>query len=145
MDASPTRREALRVAGVVGGAAGTAALLAACSPGGSGSDSGSGDDGGGAAGTTIVPTADVPVGGGVSATNGDAPVVVAQPTEGEFVAFSATCPHQGCAVAPSSGEFECPCHGSRFALADGAVLQGPATEGLAPVAVTVSGDSVVSG
>lgn len=42
-------------------------------------------------------------------------------------AVSPTCTHMGCLVAFNSVEkaWECPCHGSRFAL-DGAVLQGPA-------------------
>lgn len=41
---------------------------------------------------------------------------------------SPSCTHMGCLVAfnRAEREWECPCHGSRFAL-DGAVLQGPAT------------------
>jgi Rieske Fe-S protein len=42
-----------------------------------------------------------------------------------FWAVSAVCPHLGCIVAPMSGGFSCPCHGSRFG-ADGKVVQGPA-------------------
>ncbi len=36
--------------------------------------------------------------------------------EGEVVAVSETCPHLGCRVpwCESSGQFECPCHGSTF-------------------------------
>ena len=46
---------------------------------------------------------------------------------------SALCPHQGCTVGFNDAEktWECPCHGSRFAT-DGALLQGPAAEPLAP-------------
>ncbi|WP_194911532.1 FAD-dependent oxidoreductase [Catenulispora rubra] len=46
---------------------------------------------------------------------------------------SALCPHRGCTVGFNDAEktWECPCHGSRFAP-DGALLQGPAVEPLAP-------------
>lgn len=46
---------------------------------------------------------------------------------------SALCPHRGCTVGFNDVEktWECPCHGSRFAP-DGALLQGPAVEPLAP-------------
>ena len=94
-------------------------------------------------GTPLLSTSEVPVGG--YAINADAKVVVSQPTEGEFRAFSAVCTHQGCLVSQSSdAEIPCKCHGSRFALADGAVLGGPATEALAPVEVTVVDGMVTS-
>jgi glycine/D-amino acid oxidase-like deaminating enzyme/nitrite reductase/ring-hydroxylating ferredoxin subunit len=46
--------------------------------------------------------------------------------------LTARCPHLGCLVAWSEAdrEWECPCHGSRFS-AEGELLQGPATTGLA--------------
>lgn len=46
---------------------------------------------------------------------------------GALHAVSATCTHLGCVVGFNDAEraWECPCHGSRFAI-DGAVLQGPA-------------------
>ncbi|MCB5179793.1 FAD-dependent oxidoreductase [Streptomyces antimicrobicus] len=42
------------------------------------------------------------------------------------------CTHMGCELGFNEAEetWECPCHGSRFAAADGRVLQGPATEPL---------------
>ena len=83
----------------------------------------------------------VPVGG--CFVNADAKVVVTQPTEGDFKAFSAVCTHQGCLVESSSeGEIPCPCHGSRFSLEDGSALSGPATAALAAVEITVDGDSI---
>jgi glycine/D-amino acid oxidase-like deaminating enzyme/nitrite reductase/ring-hydroxylating ferredoxin subunit len=50
---------------------------------------------------------------------------------GDLHAVSATCTHLGCVVAFNDAEqaWECPCHGSRFAL-DGSVLQGPANRPL---------------
>lgn len=48
-----------------------------------------------------------------------------------FEAFDMTCTHLGCLTMISKGqEFDCPCHGSRFAN-DGAVLRGPAAAPLA--------------
>ena len=51
---------------------------------------------------------------------------------GTLTAVSAVCTHQGCLVRFNEPEtaWECPCHGSRFAV-DGQVLDGPATEPLA--------------
>ncbi|HEX8744084.1 MAG TPA: FAD-dependent oxidoreductase [Thermoleophilaceae bacterium] len=45
--------------------------------------------------------------------------------------LSPTCTHMGCTVKWNTAEksWDCPCHGSRFHY-DGAVLQGPALEGL---------------
>ncbi len=45
----------------------------------------------------------------------------------EVTVFSPICPHLGCQYDwnTSSGHFECPCHGSVYAL-DGTVLGGPA-------------------
>ena len=86
-------------------------------------------------------TSDVPVGGGTILT--DQKVVVTQPTAGEFKAFTAVCTHQGCLVASvADGVITCPCHGSTFSAADGAVISGPAPSPLAAVPVTVSGTQI---
>jgi len=42
-----------------------------------------------------------------------------------FRAFSAVCTHEGCLTEVNNNRFECPCHGSIFAI-DGSVLHGPA-------------------
>jgi cytochrome b6-f complex iron-sulfur subunit len=154
-----TRRTALVV--VAGGTLGFASL-AACSEGetprgGTGygvsgpseTDSstpthGSSPAGSGAEGRALVRLADVPVGGAVAAKDrGGAPVVVAQPREGQVVAFSAICTHKGCTVAPQDRILKCPCHGSTFDPETGRNTGGPAPRPLAEVAVRVEGDSVV--
>ena len=92
-------------------------------------------------GEALASASDVPVGGCLVVTG--AKVVVTQPTAGDFKAFSAVCTHQGCLVETSSdGEIPCPCHASRFSLEDGSPTSGPATAPLAPVEITVDGDSI---
>ena len=131
-----SRRSVLRGAGVAGLGA---PLLAACGAGDGGSGgSGSGD---GSAAEVTVDASDVPVGGGTILE--DELVVVTQPTEGEFLAFSAVCTHQGCPVqSVTDGEILCNCHGSRFSIADGSVVAGPADAPLESRSVNVDGDSV---
>lgn len=98
-----------------------------------------------------APTADalasisqIPVGGGVIVP--EPPIVITQPVAGTFKAFTAICPHQGCLVAEvAENEIVCPCHGSLFSAEDGAVVQGPAEEGLTPASILVQGDSIVLG
>jgi len=88
-----------------------------------------------------VPTADVPVGGGVILD--DAEYVITQPTKGEFKAFSSVCTHSGCLVSQISGNaIICTCHRSEFSIKDGSVLKPPASRPLPETPTTVSGDSV---
>ncbi|NMH80562.1 Rieske (2Fe-2S) protein [Pseudonocardia xinjiangensis] len=148
-----------RRAVVVGGcSAACVAALAACSSYGSGgapapapapaptgapgaAPSGAAPSGG-ATGTALTSTSDVPVGGGTIFA--DQQVVVTQPTAGEFKAFSAICTHQGCTVSQvADGTIDCPCHGSRFAVADGSVVRGPAASPLPAKNITVEGTSIV--
>ena len=89
-----------------------------------------------------VATSEVPVGGGVILK--DADYVITQPTAGEFKAFSKICTHQGCPVGSvSDGTINCPCHGSKFSIEDGSVVNPPASKPLAEAEVTVSGDRIV--
>ncbi|MER7108990.1 Rieske (2Fe-2S) protein [Streptomyces sp. NPDC000229] len=89
----------------------------------------------------LARTADVPSGGGRILK--ERKVVVTQPQEGEFKAFSAVCTHQGCIVATvEDGTINCACHGSRFRIADGSVARGPATRPLPAEQITVEGDSI---
>ncbi|WP_030374618.1 Rieske (2Fe-2S) protein [Streptomyces rimosus] len=147
------------------GAAGLAAALAACgngsdgygdsassAPSGPSSSAAAGGDGAGdgaskgvgAAGDVLARTADIPEGGGKVFK--DRKVVVTQPAAGEFKAFSAVCRHQGCLVNEvAGGTINCPCHGSKYAIDDGSVRHGPATQGLPAAKVSVEGGAIKLG
>ena len=120
-----------------------AVTLAACSTGGAGSTAQAAAGPTLTKGTTVTSLADIPVGGTASATVEGKPLLLAQPSEGKVVCFSAICTHQGCTVDAAAKDFECPCHGSTYAAASGAVTNGPAVNPLAKVAVKISGDTVV--
>jgi glycine/D-amino acid oxidase-like deaminating enzyme/nitrite reductase/ring-hydroxylating ferredoxin subunit len=76
---------------------------------------------------------DIPPGHGALTRVDGQRVAVYRDPAGQLTAVSATCTHLGCLVHFNDAEttWECPCHGSRFAV-DGAVLQGPATRPLEP-------------
>jgi Rieske Fe-S protein len=94
-----------------------------------------------APGTSLGSTADVPVGGGKVYIS--PAVVVTQPTAGAFRAFSSRCTHAGCPVTEiDDGVISCPCHGSEFSIGDGSVTRPPASEPLAPIAITISGGTI---
>ena len=146
-----TRRTVL--AGAVG--AGAAVALAACGGGSGGSEpaatTGAPPTGPGVASPTSAPaggpaltqTGDIPVGGGK--VFDDQKIVVTQPTAGQFKAFTAICTHMGCTVGSvANGTINCPCHGSQFAIADGAVVNGPAKKPLPAKKITVSGGSITA-
>ncbi|EPH46750.1 Rieske (2Fe-2S) protein [Streptomyces aurantiacus] len=141
-DPSPTRRTVVTAVG----AAGLAAALAACGsdddkdsePAGDASEK---EEGGGAGGAVLARTADIPVGGGKIFK--DEGVVVTQPTEGQFKAFSNRCTHKQCPVTSvEGGTINCPCHGSKFDITDGSVKQNPAPKPLPAKDITVDGDSI---
>lgn len=157
-----TIRSASRRMVLVAGAAATAGALAGCAvygrePGPAPAPPGDGPpeaappgaarpEAGGGAGA-LARTGDVPAGGGLILA--DQQVVVTQPTSGQFRGFSSICTHQGCAVASvSDGTINCPCHGSRFSIADGSVVQAAAglsrdeQQPLPEVALSVDGDAI---
>jgi Rieske Fe-S protein len=135
----PTRRTIL----IATGAAGATALVAGC---------GGSDDNGDSTATTspgqdgqegqeLATTSEIPVGGGTIFK--DEEVVVTQPKQGDFKAFSAICTHQQCTVATvADGTINCVCHGSKFNITDGSVANPPATRPLPEKKITVDGNSI---
>jgi thiosulfate dehydrogenase [quinone] large subunit len=94
-------------------------------------------------GTRVLAADSVSVGSGVLFTdpNTGAPAFALQPHAGHFVAFSAVCTHAGCTVGyrAANDEFVCPCHGSVYNAATGAVIQGPAPLPLPKITISESG------
>ncbi|MCI3929225.1 Rieske (2Fe-2S) protein [Streptomyces sp. AN091965] len=146
-----TRRTVVAAAG----AGSLAVVLIGCGSGDDSGDDSDGDsgkgssepaggkkkDGGGAAAAVLARTADIPVGGGKIFK--DEGVVVTQPTKGRFKAFSNRCTHKQCPVTSvEGGTINCPCHGSKFDIADGSVRQSPATNPLPPAEIRVEGDAI---
>ncbi|MGR4877916.1 FAD-dependent oxidoreductase [Streptomyces sp. LARHCF249] len=80
---------------------------------------------------TNGPVSELRPGHGTVVRAGGQPYAVHRDDQGELHAVSAVCTHMGCLVAFNNAErtWECPCHGSRFAI-DGEVLQGPALQPL---------------
>jgi len=155
----PSRRAVLAGAGVT-----CAAMLAGCTTndanngGFTPADSGTATSAGGsapAAGSStatgsppaanaLAATSQVPDGGGTIIDGKN--IVITQPRSGSFKAFSAICTHEGCIVSSvSNGTINCPCHGSKFSIKDGAVVNGPATTPLAAIAIKVEGTSIFQG
>jgi Rieske Fe-S protein len=147
------------------GAAGVAGLLGGCAAYGQGdppaapaqparaagtkrADGSTGGDGttgnsttGGPATGSLAKVADIPIGGGKIFA--EQKVVVTRPAAGTIKAFSTTCTHQGCALNEiAGGTINCPCHGSRFTIADGEPAAGPAKRALDAVAISVDGDAI---
>ncbi|GGK74633.1 Rieske (2Fe-2S) protein [Ornithinimicrobium pekingense] len=132
-----SRRTVLCAAAGLSALAPASAALTAC---GSGDGQATGptvaDDG-----TVTVPVADTAV--GEATYYGDAKVVVTHPSQDDYRAFDATCPHQGCATSSfDDGVLVCPCHGSEFDPATGDVVGGPAPTGLRALTVTRDGDDL---
>ncbi|MBV9353239.1 MAG: Rieske (2Fe-2S) protein [Mycobacterium sp.] len=87
----------------------------------------------------LLKASEVPVGGGTILDDQD--TVITQPQPGQFKAFSATCTHLGCRVdTVQDGTIRCPCHSSRYNIADGSVAHGPTTKPLPAKTVTLNGD-----
>jgi len=68
------------------------------------------------------------------------PGIIVKLADGTYVAYDATCTHEGCKVGwdAQDGVLYCPCHGAAFDAADhGAVLGGPTNTPLLELAIVV--------
>lgn len=89
-----------------------------------------------------VAATQVPVGSAVIVDK----IIIAQPAEGKFVAYSTTCPHQGSPITQVEGNtVRCPSHGSVFDIATGQPVSGPATSAMTTVPVSENGGTVTAG
>lgn len=87
------------------------------------------------------------IGGAVTFTRSDGtPAVVVRTAAGNkgIAAVSLSCTHAGFTVKEVDKKWQCPAHGSLFAL-DGTVLGGPATTSLKKYPVTVTGTKATIG
>jgi nitrite reductase/ring-hydroxylating ferredoxin subunit len=72
--------------------------------------------------------------------------VVLARTEDGYAAFDDHCPHRGASLADGviiSGQVQCPWHGSQFDVRTGAVVNGPAEEGIGTYFVEERGGKVI--
>lgn len=138
-DDRPFGRRKVLVGGV--GVAAAAVILAGCGDDSPAPEADQESEPEAGSGTELGPAVDVAVGGGVIYKTDD-PVVVTQPTEGEFRAFDGKCTHAGCVLATVTETINCDCHGSQFSLEDGSVVTGPAENPLPAREVSVEGDIV---
>lgn len=112
--------------------------------GGSGASSSSSGGDAKAGGAAIAGESEVAPGSAVAFKDSGSPAVLVHLKNGDFVAYSAVCTHQGCTVEYQGGQLACPCHGSVFDPAKGAeVVTGPAPSPLPEIPVKLEGGDVV--
>lgn len=123
------------------GALGVAAALAGCAGSDDSGEAGSSPEVD--SGAELASTSEVPVGGGLILTAEK--IVLTQPVEGTFKAFTAVCTHQSLLVTSvADGRIMCANHGSSYSADSGEVEGGPAPSALSPVDIEVSGDKILA-
>ncbi|MFJ9341194.1 Rieske (2Fe-2S) protein [Streptomyces sp. NPDC101733] len=138
---SAARRTVLKGAAALAGVVGAGAGLSACS---TETNSGAGGPAVPAEPVDLGAVGEVPVGG--AKLFRERKLVVSCPAAGEYKAFSAQCTHAGCVLDKiDAGEGNCPCHGSRFDVATGKVLRGPASAPLPAVPVKAENGRLIAG
>ena len=129
----PTRGDFIRLGAVLGVSVGGSSVSVACS------DTAS-------EGRVIARVSEVPLGSAIEFRdeNSGERAMLVHLKDGQFVAYSVVCTHQGCVVLYRDGELVCPCHGSLFDPArGGAAVRGPAREPLQEVEVETEDGKVV--
>jgi nitrite reductase/ring-hydroxylating ferredoxin subunit len=92
----------------------------------------------------VAKTSDIPIGSGKKFDVEGVPILITQPTAGEFRGFSAVCTHAGFVMTNmANAEIKCDNHGAVYSADDGSVLSGPAPRALGKVTVTVEGDDLL--
>ncbi|MCQ9343770.1 Rieske (2Fe-2S) protein [Corynebacterium kozikiae] len=89
-----------------------------------------------------VAVQDVPVGSAVIVGE----YIVAQPTAGQYVAYSTLCPHQNGTITEVRGdEVTCLKHNSTFSIVDGSPIEGPSRAPMKPVDIAVEDGTATVG
>ena len=92
----------------------------------------------------VAKTSDIPIGSGKKFDVEGVPILITQPTAGEFRGFSAVCTHAGFVMTNmANAEIKCDNHGAVYSADDGSVLSGPAPRALGKVTVKVEGDDLL--
>ena len=83
-----------------------------------------------------IAATEIPIGDGV---------IFTQPKEGEFKAYSQTCPHQGNPITEIDGmTATCTAHNTSYNLSDGSVISGPGRDPLEEYEVKQDGSNVTT-
>ncbi len=150
-----SREKFVRLAGTVGVGVAAASISACGGSGGSESGGSGGEETAEkttaekttaekAGGSGIAAESDVKPGSAMKFKDGGEDAVLVHLENGDFVAYSAVCTHQGCVVAYKDGQLACPCHGSVFDPANGGeAVTGPAEQPLPEIPVKVQDGNVV--
>lgn len=95
--------------------------------------------------TKVAQTSEVPPNSLKAVSIGDQEIALVN-LNGQIFAIGDICPHAHCSLADGEVEDEtvmCPCHGSEFNVKTGALIAGPALEGVATFSVQVEGNDIL--